>query len=257
MPCSPTLRRSLAGSLAALALVGGAQAQPLQWHGWTFTGATTASAQLGALGTVDIAVLGDTAGGGGHQIAFAQGPDAGAVLPAYAASHLGINGPWSVRLDFSGLASTHGVVLAVGNFGHGSTAYPGYGFAATDTAGHALGDAAFTAVANWDHRWIQPVYPLLFDDDAALANGRFVVTPVPGHSEHDSDLLLLRLPAGVARIEVFALGPMGGDTVNLMLASPVPEPAPWVLLAGGLAAWCLRHAQRRPHPAPAAGAGQP
>ncbi len=256
MPCLPTLCQSLTGSLAALALAGGAQAQPLQWHGWTFTGATTAYAQWDALGTVDIAVLGDTAGGGGHQIAFAQGPDAGVVLPAYAASHLGINGPWSVRLDFSGLASTQGVVVAVGNFGHSLAGYPGYGFAATDTAGHAMGDGAFTAVAHWDHRWIQPDYPLLFDDDAALANGRFEVTPVPGNSEHDSDLLLLRLPAGVARIEVFALGPMGGDTVNVMLASPVPEPAPWVLLAGGLAAWCLRHAQRRPRLAPTAAARQ-
>ena len=217
------------------------QAGPLQWQDWVFTGGFNATANPSGRTAVNLSVAGDSVTGGGFSIAFTEGPDAGRALPGVGAGHGAVTGSWSLALDFTDPGSTLGLVLALGNFGHGSAAYPGYRFEAWDSAGAAIDSALFLSLGSLNHRWLSPSYPLEFNDDVALVGDRFVVTTTPGGADNDSDLLLLALPMGVSSVRVSTLGPMAGDTVTVMLASAVPEPSSWALAGCGLwLAWLRR-----------------
>lgn len=233
--------KPLAVAAAALLVSAAAQASPLQWQDWVFTGGLNATASPGGRSAVNFSVAGDSVTGGAFSIAFTEGPDAGRALPGVGAGHGAVTGSWSLALDFADPGSTLGLVLALGNFGHGSAAYPGYRFEAWDGAGAALDSAVFLSLGSFNHRWLSPSYPLEFNDDVELLGDRFVVSTTAGGADSDSDLLLLALPTGVSRVRVSALGPMAGDTVTVMLASSVPEPTSWALAASGLLlAWLAR-----------------
>ena len=224
----------LAAGAAALLVTAAAQACPLRWQDWVFTGGLDATASPSGRSAVNLSVAGDSVTGGAFSIAFTEGPDAGRALPGVGAGHGAVTGSWSLALDFADPGNTLGLVLALGNFGHGSAAYPGYRFEAWDGAGAAIDRALFLSLGSFNHRWLSPSYPLEFNDDVELVGDRFVVTTTPGGAENDSDLLLLALPTGVSRVRVSALGPMAGDTVTVMLASSVPEPTSSALAASGL-----------------------
>lgn len=221
-------------AVAALVLTATAQASPLQWQDWIFTGGVNATASPSGRSAVNLSVTGDSVTGGGFSIEFTEGPDAGRALPGVGAGHGAVTGSWSLLLDFVDPARTLGLVLALGNFGHGSAAYPGYRFEASDSSGAAIDSALFSSLGSFNHRWLSPSFPLEFNDDVELVGDRFVVTTTPGGAENDSDLLLLALPTGVSSVRVSALGPMAGDTITVMLATAVPEPASWTLAAAGL-----------------------
>ena len=79
----------------------------------------------------------------------------------------------------------------------------------------------------------------LFNDDLNLntTTGRFQVTTVGSQNDVNSDMLLLTLPGGVNRIDLtlFNATSFTGDTVNFMIANPVPEPSSMAIAAiGGL-----------------------
>jgi hypothetical protein len=217
------------------------QAGLLQWQDWVFSGGPGATASPSGRSAVKLSVAGDSVTGGAFSIQFTEGPDAGLALPGVGAGHGAVTGPWALSLDFADPGNTHGLVLALGNFGHGSPAYPGYRFEAWDGSGAAIDSALFLGLGSLNHRWLSPSYPLEFNDDVELVGDRFVVTTTPGGADNDSDLLLLALPTGVSGVRVSALGPMAGDTVTVMLASTLPEPASWALAGGGLLlAWLGR-----------------
>jgi uncharacterized protein (TIGR03382 family) len=221
-------------AVAALVTAASTQAAPLQWQDWAFTGGVNATASPSNRSAVNLSVTGDSVTGGGFSLEFTEGPDAGRALPGVGAGHGAVTGSWSLQLDFADPARTLGLVLALGNFGHGSSAYPGYRFDAWDSSGVAMDRAVFSTLGSFNHRWLSPSFPLEFNDDVDLVGDRFVVTTTAGGADNDSDLLLLALPTGVSGLRVSAIGPMAGDTINVMLASTVPEPASWALAAAGL-----------------------
>lgn len=235
------LRNTLAAAATTLLAATATQAAPLQWQDWVFTGGLNATASPSGRSAVHLSAAGDSVTGGGFSIEFTEGPDAGRALPGVGAGHGAVTGSWSLSLAFADPGATLGLVLALGNFGHGSAAYPGYRFEAWDGAGAAIDSALFLSLGSFNHRWLSPSYPLEFNDDVALVGDRFVVTTTPGGADSDSDLLLLALPTGVSGVRVSALGPMAGDTVTVMLASAVPEPASGALAGCGLLlAWLGR-----------------
>jgi len=71
----------------------------------------------------------------------------------------------------------------------------------------------------------------------------FNVTTTPGGDNNNSDILLLRLPAGVGRLTVQTVGPSASDSINVVVA--VPEPATVGLAAAALIIGRVRLFSRR------------
>jgi hypothetical protein len=141
---------------------------------------------------------------------------------------------WSFQIDLMSLSQTSGLILGLGNFAHGTANYPGYRLSAVDRLGAAMPLTGFTTIGSYDHTWITPSWPFPFNDDMSLnsATGVFNLSTTPGGDDNNSDILLLRLPAGVGRLTVQTVGPSASDSVNVVAA--VPEPATVVLIAAAL-----------------------
>jgi hypothetical protein len=120
------------------------------------------------------------------------------------------------------MPATGGLLIGLGNFGHGGPGQPGYRLTATNRASGQMALDAFAQLGSYDHTWTggYPWQP--FNDDVHLnvANGNFEVTTVPGLDNANSDILLLSLPPGVGSLAVSSLGLNSGDTVNVLAAVP-------------------------------------
>jgi hypothetical protein len=192
---------------------------------------------VGALGDIDVSVFGPGAGTEPFLFEF-DDPAPNPTQPTLQEG-LGIGGSanslvgWSMTIVFSGI-DTAGLVLGVGNFGHGTGSYPGHQLQAFDSLNTPISPVAFGQIGSYDHTWITD--PGTFNDDLSLSGtGDFVVTTVPGRHDFNSDILLLSLPAGVARLEFTTSptepgAPSGGDTINIVAT---PEPGSLSLLILG------------------------
>ena len=126
---------------------------------------------------------------------------------------------WAFTIDFTQVPNTSGVIVGIGNFGHGTPSLPGYRLAAFDTLGLAMPLTALVQIGSYDHTWT--AFGLKFNDDVTLntGSGDFVVTAVAGQNENNTDILLMSLPGGVQRLVVSTVGPTGGDTINVLIAT--------------------------------------
>ena len=82
----------LAAGAAALLVTAAAQACPLRWQDWVFTGGLDATASPSGRSAVNLSVAGDSVTGGAFSIAFTDGPDAGRALPGVGAGHGAVTG---------------------------------------------------------------------------------------------------------------------------------------------------------------------
>lgn len=216
------------------------------WVEWTYPTDTTAHAAVGALGFIDVSVTGPSVSTNPLLFEF----DAPPPLPtqptleeALEVGHGDSFGVWKFDVDFSTGFDTSGFVLGMGNFGHGTEHYPGYQLKAFDGFDSPMSLSGFVQIGglSYDHTW--PSNGQSFNDDVSLnlATGIFDVTTVPGLDSHNSDILLLSLPADVGRLEITSLptGPgilSGGDSINIVA---IPEPSTLALAALSLAAGLL------------------
>jgi len=209
--------------VAFLGCTAGLQAQVYNWIPWTSTGPETAEATQAGLGTVTATITATAWINTTWQIRFDGVPFSPIDAPALG-FEFATFGTWSATISFEALTSTEGVFIGLGNFGHGTPTYPGYRLEGFGSGGLPLPLTSLSVIGSYDHSWPGLVQ---FNDDVALntANGQFEVTVVPGLNENNSDILLISLPAGVARLVVSTAAPTAGDTVNVVLAPPAAPPA--------------------------------
>lgn len=231
----------LATAITALALpIGRAQAQNYNWATWTQAGPQTAVTTAASGATVTVSTAGPQTVTANFGIRF----DNVAFTPVNAQSAIvgtgGSFAPWSYRVDFTSVASTAGIVVGLGNFGHNVSSYPGYRMTAYNKQGGVMSLASFGMLGSCDHTWTPTGQQ--FNDDLALnlSNGNFVVTPVAGLNNTNSDILLMAMPSNLGWLDVTTLGPSAGDSVNVVIAVPAPGAASLLGMVGLLATRCRR-----------------
>ncbi len=210
-------------------------ATTVHWSSWTQGSTQSGSATVGALGTVVGTVAGSsTTVNANFPIRF----DSPGISPVNAPS-IAMQNPfqqaWSFSVDFTGLSSTAGVVVGLGNFGHSAPTYSTFVVSAFDTGGLPMALTGLQTIGSFDHTWT--LTGQSFNDDVALntTTGAFQVTTVPGLNDFHSDILLLALPAGLGRLDVRTLGTHNGDSTNVLVGIvPLPS-AGWLAGAAGFA----------------------
>lgn len=219
-------------------------AQTYNWANWSQPTSTTAQATVGGLGSVALSVADTATSTGLYTVQFLGVPFTPTIAPAAAANN-GQTQAWSFSLDFSSISNTLGLIVGIGNLGHGDASLPGYSFLAKNSANVTIAPSAFTQIGSYDHTWISPPTSLTFNDNVSLntTTSQFDFVTVSGGDNFNSDILFLSLPAQVKTILIQSNGTMGGDTVNVLVAGPIPEPASWAFLVAGLVA--LRTYTRR------------
>lgn len=196
-------------------------AQSYNWLSWTFPTSQTASANAPGYGSVGVSVQGPATTTESFAIRFDNVPFTPTNVASVSAGNLNGLQVWTTQIDFTSFSDTTAVILGVGNFGHGTTDYPGYRLTAFDRLGAPMPLTGFTQIGSYDHTWISPG-PVGFNDDVSLNpnTGDFNVTTVPGLNENNSDILLLSLPAGVGKLSIAPIAPSGGDSINVVIAVP-------------------------------------
>jgi hypothetical protein len=210
--------------------------QTYNWLPWTFPTSQTASASVPGLGSVDVSAVGSSTNTTPFTLQFDNVAFSPTVAPSVGVGSF-VFQVWSFQIDLMSLSQSAGLMIGLGNFGHGTADLPGYRLSAVDRFGVAMPLTGFTTIGSYDHTWLSPSWPFPFNDDMSLnsATGMFDVTTTPGGDNNNSDILLLRLPAGVGRLTVQAVGPSSGETINVVVA--VPEPATVVLATAALVSW--------------------
>ena len=232
--------KSLPFSLAILSsciLAVPASAQTYNWLPWTFTTSQTASVSVPGIGSVNVSVAGPSTIITPFTLRFDNVAFSPTVAPSAGVGSTPVQ-VWSFQIDLMSLSQTSDLLIGLGNFGHGTASYPGYRLSAMDRLGAAMPLTGVTTIGSYDHTWISPTWPFPFNDDLSLntATGMFDVTTTPGGDDFNSDILLLRLPAGVGRLTVASVGPSASDSVNVVVA--VPEPATLILIvSAALVGW--------------------
>jgi hypothetical protein len=208
--------------LGALACAPSAGAQVYNWVEWASVGQTAAATEP-SMGTVTLSLEGaglffDTT----FPVRFSETAFSPVDAPSVAISATLFQNS-SFVLDFSEVPGTGGVIVGIGNFGHGTSTLRGYRLAAFDTLGDPMPLTALEQIGSYDHVWTD--YGIPFNDDVALdtGSGRFVVTAVPGQNDNNSDILLMSLPAGVWKLIVSTNEPTDPETVNVVIASACPS----------------------------------
>lgn len=214
-----------------------AKAQPIHWADWSFPNSQTATGSLTGLGTVDVSVKGDSNTVAPWSIRFSDPSVSLADVQSIGTGQKTFD-VWSARLDLTSLSNTSGLIVGLGNFGHGLDIFPGYQLKAFDLAGATISLSGFSQIGSYDHTWISPSWPSAFNDNVTFdsSTGYFNVTKVLGANDINSDMLLLSLPANVGSLEVSTIAASAGETVNIMVGtlntvSSVPEPSTIWLLA--------------------------
>ncbi len=218
-------RRVVALLGVGLALGAGAplaSAQVYNWVPWTSIGGGTVAASDPGMGTVTMG----SDNGTGVSVPFPIRFDGVSFTPVDAPSAGMGNGVlqgWTLWIDFAAVPNTSGVIVGIGNFGHGTPSLPGYRLAAFDTLGLAMPLTALEQIGSYDHTWTSS--GISFNDDVTLntGSGDFVVTVVAGLNDNNSDILLMSLPAGVGRLEVSTVGPTAAETINVVIATALAQ----------------------------------
>ena len=217
-------------------LIPAAFSQTYNWLSWTFPGGQTASANASGFGSIGLSVQGDSMQTTPFTIQFDNVAFTPTIAESVAAgSTLFARQLWALQIDFSSVADTTGLIVGLGNFGHGTLDYPGYRLTAFDRLGRPVSLSAFTQIGSYDHTWISPAWPSAFNDDVSLnpATGLFEVTTTPGGDDFNSDILLLSLPGGVGQISILPVEPAAGESINVVVAVPEPGTLALVLLGIG------------------------
>lgn len=199
-----------------------ASAQVYNWVPWTSTGGQTAEATDPGMGTVTLGSDKSTSVSVPFPIRF----DGVSFTPVDAPSvniGNGVMQGWTLSINFAAVPNTSGVIVGMGNFGHGTPSLPGYRLAAFDTLGLAMPLTALEQIGSYDHTWTS--FGFSFNDDVALntVSGDFVVTVVAGLNENNSDILLMSLPASVGRLEVSTVGPTAAESINVVIATALAQ----------------------------------
>lgn len=143
------------------------------------------------------------------------------------------NAIWGYSLTFSG-ASTNGVIIGLGNFGHIS-GDPAWKLSAFDASDTPIDLSTFTQIGSFDHTWVSEGNQH-FNDDLTLntSTGVFSIATIDGVNDINSDVMLFSLPNGVSRITVTSVAAYtNDDTHNIIVGELVTAvPAP-----GGLLTW--------------------
>jgi uncharacterized protein YjbI with pentapeptide repeats len=212
-----------------------AQAETYNWLPWTFATSQSASASVPGRGSVEVSVQAPST----SLIPFTVQFDNVSFSPTVASS-VGAGSAqfqtWAFQIDLTSLFDTSGLVVGLGNFGHGTSSLPGYRLRAVDQFGAAIPLGDLTQIGSYDHTWISPSWPFPFNDDVSLnvATGLFDVTTIPGGDDYNSDILLLALPPSTGHLTVETITPSAGETINVLVA--IPEPSGLILLIIALAA---------------------
>lgn len=200
-----------------------ASAQTYNWVPWTHTGGNTAAATDPAMGTVTLGSVNGT----GVSVPFPIRFDNVAFTPVDAPSvgiGNGVLNGWTLSISFAAVPNSSGLIVGIGNFGHGTPSLPGYRLAAFDTVGVAMPLTALEQIGSYDHTWTATNTP--FNDNVTLntTTGNFGVTVVAGLNDNNSDILLMSLPAGVGRLEVSTIAPTAAETINVLIATASSPP---------------------------------
>lgn len=198
-----------------------ASAQVYNWVPWTFTGGNTAAATDPGMGTVTMG----SDNGTGVTVPFPIRFDGVMFTPVDAPSigiGNGVLNGWTLSISFAAVPNTGGLIVGIGNFGHGLPSLPGYRLAAFDTLGSPMPLTALEQIGSFDHTWVN--FNIPFNDDVTLdtITGNFVVSPIAGMNDNNSDILLMSLPAGVGRLEVSTVAPHAAETINVLIATLRP-----------------------------------
>jgi hypothetical protein len=199
-----------------------ASAQVYNWVPWTSTGGQTAEASDPGIGTVTVSASENgTSATTPFPVRFVGVPFAPVNAPSVAVGNTPLQ-VWTFTIDFTQVPSTSGVILGIGNFGHGTPTLPGYRLVALDTIGNPIPLTALEQIGSYDHVWTDSGIP--FNDDVTLntGSGDFVPTLVAGQNENNTDILLVSLPANVGQLVVSAVGQTSGDTINVLIATTLP-----------------------------------
>lgn len=199
-----------------------ASAQVYSWVPWTSTGPNSAAAIDPGIGTVTVSVSENgTNATTPFPIRFDSVDFTPVDAPSVAVGNLFLQ-EWAASIDFAAVPHTNGVIVGIGNFGHGTPTLPGYRLAAFDKFGDVMPLTALEQIGSYDHTWT--AFGIPFNDDVTLltGSGDFVVTQVAGQNENNSDILLISLPTNVGRLVVFTSAPTGGDTLNVLIATLRP-----------------------------------
>jgi hypothetical protein len=230
--------------VSSLFIGGPTYAQTYNWLPWTFPTSQTASAAVPGLGSINVSTLETSTSATPFMLRFDNVAFSPTIAPSAGLGSTPFQA-WSFQIDLMSLSQTAGLILGLGNFGHGTTDYPGYRLSAVDRLGTAMPLTEFTTIGSYDHTWITPSWPFPFNDDMSLntTTGALNVTTTPGGDNNNSDILLLRLPAGVGRLTVQTVGPSASDSINVVAAVPEPSTAALVVICA-ISAAILR--SRRP-----------
>ncbi len=190
------------------------------WTSWTFPTSQTASTNAPGYGSVEVSVQGVATSTSPFAIQFDDVPFTPTNAESVGAGNAIFNQNWATLIDFSSVSDSSGLILGLGNFGHGTIDYPGYRLTGFDILGAPMELTGFTQIeSSFDHTWLSPGV-VEFNDDVTLnpATGDFSVTTTPGLNDNNSDILLLSLPGGVGQLSIDTIGPTGGDTLNILVA---------------------------------------
>ena len=223
----------------------GAQAAYV-WAGWTNrTDGTSSTATLAGLGSATLTPQGPRTATGDFGV-FRFDNVGFTPTTLNTVGWVGATNPgaiWGYTLDLGGFASTNGLIVGVGNFGH-IPGDPQWRLSAFNSSNAPIALSTFTQIGSFDHTWVTAGNQQ-FNDNLTLdtTTGLFSIATTPGVNDINSDIMLFRLPAGVSKIQVASVAPyFNADLHNLILgvedtvvASTVVTPAPagLTLLASG------------------------
>jgi len=129
------------------------------------------------------------------------------------------------QIDFTSLSNTSSLVLGLGNFGYGA-GIPSYQLKAFDPLGMPMSLTGFTQIGSYANEFAGIDSGHLYNDNVFLnqSTGIFEVTTVPGGDDNNSDILLIKLVAGVGHLEISPVGGnwvagVGGDSIHVLVAT--------------------------------------
>jgi hypothetical protein len=218
------------------------------WSTWTFPNSQTGLAEVAGYGTVTLTTQSPNSSildGGILQfdnVTFTS-------TTAHAAEPAGIfpNAPWGYTLDLSSLATSQGLIVGLGNFGH-DISQPAYTLSAFDALNGSVPLSQLNFLGSFDHTWMSTG----FNDNASLDTNTGVIhaATTSGLNDINSDVLLFSLPSGVSRLEVQTAGlfDYADGLVVVVGTTAVPEPSSFVLVAAmvGGTWWKRRRTARAP-----------